>query len=296
MTEARVCALCPRRCRARRLPLTGAGVCGMGYLPMVARAAPHFDEEPCISGSRGSGAVFFSGCALGCVYCQNSPIRAGGAGRALTAPQLRAVFDRLAEKGVHNLNLVTASHFVDAVAHALEPRFPLPVVYNSGGYESIEALRLLEGKVQIYLPDFKYPDEAGGRRYAAAPDYPAVARAALVEMARQVGPVVLDKDGVAASGLIVRHLVLPGRTAQAIEVLNFIAGELPKGTYVSLMAQYLPVNCGDYPEIDRRIYRREYDRVVDRMLQLGLDDGYVQGLSAAQARYIPPFDLTGVGD
>ncbi len=287
-----ICALCPRRCAVDRA--RAAGRCGMGEHPVVARVAPHCDEEPAISGTRGSGAVFFSGCALGCVFCQNYGISHGRFGREIGVASLRHAFERLIESGCHNINLVNPTHFTRPILEALESPLPVPVVWNSSGYELPETLKMLEGRVQVFLPDLKYVDSRLSARYSGAPDYFGYAAGALKEMYRQAGAPVLDGDGLIQSGLIVRHLILPGCAEDSMRVLDWIAANLP-GAWVSLMAQYTPAgHACDCPEIDRRLTRREYDRVVDHLLALGLDEGYVQELSSADERYVPDFDLTGL--
>ena len=288
-----LCNNCPRMCNVMRGE-TGAGYCKMGAEARVARAAPHFDEEPVISGTRGSGAVFFSGCALRCRFCQNYGISHGGFGRRVSVEGLKNIYASLIAQGVHNINLVSATHFLEPVLASLEAPLPVPVVWNSGGYERAESIRRLEGRVQVYLPDLKYRFADAAGRYSAAPDYFEHASRALVEMLRQVGPVRLDADGMIASGVIVRHLILPGRAAESRAVLDWIARELP-GAWVSLMAQYVPM--GDVAGVDqlsRRLTRREYESVVEHLFRLGLDDGFVQELSSAEEKYIPAFDLTGV--
>ncbi len=267
----------------------------MGELPTVARAALHFDEEPCISGSRGSGAVFFSGCTLRCVYCQNDRISRECFGKTLSVEQLRGVFESLVAQEAHNLNLVTATHFVPAVLQALREPIGVPVVWNTSGFERIETLQALEGTVQVYLPDLKYVDPEGASRFSRASVYPATAEKALLEMYRQVGENEFDEEGVMTRGMLIRHLILPGRVRQSKAVLSWIHDHLPKGIWVSLMAQYTP--CGparEMPELNCRVTQEEYDEVVDHLFALGMEDGYVQELTAADAQYIPPFDLTGV--
>ena len=293
------CNLCPRSCNVRRgleAPGQGKGFCRMGELPTVARAALHFDEEPCISGSRGSGAIFFSGCTLRCVYCQNEKISKGCFGKQLTVDELRAVFERLVnEEEAHNINLVTATHFTHAVLAALEKPIGVPVVWNSSGFERIETLQMLEGKVQVYLPDLKYVDPEGASLFSRASTYPVMAEKALLEMHRQVGENQFDDEGVMTRGMLIRHLILPGRAQQSKDVLSWIHDHLPEGTWVSLMAQYTP--CGQAREMDalnRPITQEEYDEVVDHLFALGMEDGYVQELTSADAQFIPPFDLTGV--
>lgn len=291
--NAYICEDCPRRCAAPRGE-TGAGFCRMGADPVIARAAPHFDEEPVISGTRGSGAVFFSGCALRCRFCQNYPISHEGFGRAVSVGRLREIYFELIEKGVHNINLVNPTHFAAAIEASLAGGLPVPVVWNSGGYERVETLRHFEGLVQVYLPDLKYIDGATARRYSAAADYFDFAAPALKEMLRQTGPVELDTDGLIRRGTIVRHLILPGKAEESMAILDWIAENLP-GAWVSLMAQYLPF--GDVRGVDaleRRLTQEEYDAVVDHLLALGLEDGFVQELSSSDEKYIPAFDLTGV--
>ncbi len=290
------CTLCPRRCGAKRGPASGGGRCGMGADAVVARAALHFWEEPCISGTRGSGAVFFTGCPLGCVYCQNYAISAErSAGRRVSARELSEIFRRLEEQGAHNINLVTPTHFVPAILEAFSIRKPsVPVVYNCGGYETIETLKLLEGTVDVYLPDFKYIEPELAGVLSGAPDYPETAEAAVLEMARQTGPAVFDDDGLLRRGTVVRHLILPGHTKNSVAVLEWLAAHLPEGVPVSVMAQYVP--CGraaEFPPLGRRITEREYEKVQNRLFELGLD-GYIQERSSASGKYIPPFDLSGV--
>lgn len=291
--EAYICAACPRNCEAPRGE-TGAGFCRMGADPVVARAAPHFDEEPVVSGTRGSGAVFFSGCALRCRFCQNYPISHGGFGEKITVERLRAIYFELIDRGVHNVNLVNPTHFVEPILASLAGGLPVPVVWNTGGYEKVETLRRLEGKVQVYLPDLKYIDRDSARKYSAAGDYFDFAAPALQEMLRQTGPVALDDDGIITRGTIVRHLILPGRAEESMRVLDWIAENLP-GAWVSLMAQYVPFgDVAGLDSLDRRLTQDEYDAVVDHLLALGLEDGFVQELSSSDEKYIPAFDLTGV--
>ncbi len=288
------CHLCPQHCAVQRTADAGSGVCKMGSAAVVARAALHFWEEPCISGERGSGAIFFSGCNLHCVFCQNDSISRQNFGRRISSFELSDIFRSLVEQGAENINLVTATHFIPAVLEALKQyRPPVPIVYNCGGYESTETLRSLEGFVDIYLPDFKYALTEPAKRYSAAPDYPETAKAALLEMHRQQPACFYDERGMLQKGMIVRHLILPGNTRNSIAALEWLAKALP-GVPVSLMAQYLP--CGsaaEFPEINRRITRREYEKVLDRLFTLGLD-GFVQERSSAKKNYIPSFGLEGV--
>lgn len=289
------CRLCPRRCGAERD--RSPGFCGVPAAPLVCRAAPHFGEEPCISGSRGSGAVFFAGCALGCVYCQNREISRGSAGVKLDVPALRDLFRRLADSGVHNLNLVTASHFSDTVAEALAGlRLEIPVVWNSSGYETVEQLRQLEGLVQVWLPDFKYADPMLAARYSAAPDYPQVALAAIQEMYRQAGPADLDGDGLLRRGVLIRHLILPGAAENTLRVIDAVEDHFPaQNILFSLMAQYTPMPGLDrWPELTRPVSREEYERCRSYLDFSEIEKGYVQELESAGTEQIPAFDGTGV--
>lgn len=284
-----LCTLCPRKCGVDRT--IKPGYCMSGDKLRVSRAALHFWEEPCISGTAGSGTVFFSGCNLRCVYCQNCDISSGGVGREMNDDAVIRVFDRLVEQGAHNINLVTPTHFVHRLASLLEKyNSPVPVVYNCGGYESVETLRRLDGLVDIYLPDFKYADNTLASAFSNAPDYFERACEAIAEMNRQVGTLTLDDNGVAVRGLIVRHLVLPGAVSNTKSVLRWIKENLPEGTAVSLMSQYTP--CGkavDMPPLDRKISKYEYDIAVNEMLKLGFDNGYIQSRRSARKDFIPDF-------
>jgi putative pyruvate formate lyase activating enzyme len=292
--EAMTCTLCPRNCGAERTAQSGKGVCRAGTLPRIARAALHMWEEPCISGTRGSGAIFFSGCNLQCAFCQNEAISHGGQGQTVSIERLAEIFRELESQGAHNINLVTATHFVPAVIAALNIYRPkIPIVYNCGGYECVETLRMLEGYVDVYLPDFKYIDSAMAKLLSGAPDYPEVALAAIKEMRRQTGPAVYDEAGMMLRGTQIRHLVLPGLTGDSIRLLTLIADELPD-TPVSLMGQYTP--CGRALNIrgmDRRVTKKEYARVLAHMEAIGLP-GYRQALESATDAFVPAFDHTGV--
>ena len=292
MTEF-LCSLCPRRCGALRTGTEGGGFCGMPALPVVARAALHFWEEPCISGTRGSGTVFFSGCNLGCVFCQNGSISHGRFGRPVTIPRLREIFQELIAQGAHNINLVTPTHFAPAIREALETPLAVPVVWNSGGYELPETLRTLEGKVQIYLPGLKYADSALAARDSGAADYFGTAAAPIREMFRQVGRCVWDADGVLQRGVIIRHLLLPGALENTKAVLDWIAGTFPAGSVlVSLMSQYTP-QAGAEGLLRRKVTGAESRAARAYMENLGLTAGYYQDSSSAREEYTPPFDLTG---
>lgn len=285
-----VCNICPRMCGVER----GSGFCGMGEDPVIARAAPHYDEEPIISGERGSGAIFFSGCALKCRFCQNAQISHGGFGKQVSTVRLTEIYHELADQGVHNINLVNPTHWAKAIIGSLNGFDKLPVIWNTGGYERAETIRTLEGRVNAYLPDLKYMDEYSGERYSGAGDYFRFAAPALKEMLRQTGPVELDDDGMLVRGTIVRHLILPGRVDESKRILTWISRELP-GAWVSLMAQYMPM--GDVAGVDqlgRGITQEEYDEVCDHMFDLGLEDGFMQELESSDSKYIPIWDLTGV--
>ena len=291
-----LCSLCPHTCRAVRNDTAGGGRCGLPKTAHVARAALHFGEEPCISGSRGSGTVFFGGCTLTCAFCQNQAISRTAAGAPVTAERLAAMFQALVAEGAHNINLVSPTPYVPVIREALLLyRPPVPVVYNSSGWERVETLRALEGLVDVYLPDYKYASAELALALSGAENYPDTALAAVLEMARQTGPVVLDGDGLIVRGTVVRHLVLPGHTNDSVRCLEILAERLPKGCYVSLMFQYTPMGeVAGHPELSRRLTPRECNKVWDALDALGLSDGYVQSREAAGEAMIPAFDLTGV--
>lgn len=288
------CHLCPRDCGAQRGEEAGSGYCGMGTLATVARAAPHFWEEPCVSGIYGCGAVFFSGCTLHCIYCQNYAISRLNQGRSLSARALADVFMRLEDEGIHTIELVTGTQYVPAILEALSLYRPrLPLIWNTSGYETTETLRMLEGVIDVYLPDLKHVSSRLSALCAGAPDYFRYAAPAIKEMCRQTGPAQYDFGGIITRGTLVRHLVLPGCTGDSLRVLDFIHDELPKGTPVSLMRQYTPQPQCTIPPLDRRVTEKEYARVLDYLEQLGLD-GYSQDRHAAEGAFTPDFDLTGV--
>lgn len=288
------CTLCPRRCSVDRTA-GQRGFCGMGAQLTAARAAAHYWEEPVISGSFGSGAVFFSGCTLRCAFCQNGVISHENYGKALTSAQLREAFERLIDDGVQNINLVTPTHFLPDILPALTPKLPVPVVYNCGGYESVRTLRQLEGLVDIYLPDMKYSNNALAKKLSAAPDYFEVASAAIAEMYRQTGDVVIEDEQM-TRGVLVRHLVLPGEIDNSLGVLDWFAAHFSPGQALfSLMSQYVPMGrAKSLPPYDRRVTEAEYDAVLSYLMLLGIEDGYTQDFSAASSEYTPDFDLTGL--
>lgn len=292
--EYSACRLCPRACGVDRAA-GRTGACRMPAGLRVARAAPHFWEEPCISGTRGSGAVFFSGCALGCRFCQNSRISAGGFGAPVTAARLRGIFRELIEEhGCHNLNLVTGTQFLPDILEALDPKPPVPVVWNTGGYETAETLRRLDGLVDIYLPDLKYRDRALAARLSGAADYPDVAGAAIREMVRQTGAPRYDEAGLMTRGTIVRHLVLPGFVDNSLACVEWVAETFAPGTVpLSLMSQYTPMP-GMEPPLDRRVTADEYAAVCSWAELCGIESGFFQDFASATEDYIPDFSLEGV--
>ena len=292
------CNICPRKCNAERLPLAenGEGFCGLGGAPKIARAALHFWEEPPISGENGSGTVFFSGCNLGCIFCQNKKISRGRFGKTVTPERLREIYEGLINKGAHNINLVTPTHFADAVLASLEPKLSVPVVYNCGGYESVHTVAFLRKKVQCWLPDLKYYDAEISGKYSDAPDYFERASAAIEQMFKETGPYVIGADGILQKGVLIRHLILPGQVEDTKRILEYVAETFEPGDVLfSLMRQYTP--CGraaEFPEIDRRITDEEYEACESYMEELGIIDGYVQQKESAEAAFIPAFDGTGV--
>lgn len=291
-----ICRDCPRRCGAEREDFSPGGFCRSPALPSVIRAAPHFGEEPCISGEKGSGAIFFTGCNLRCVFCQNREISRGG-GKILSVDGLRDLMLRLRDQGVHNINLVTPSHYLRAVAQALTGlELGIPVVWNSSGYDSAEGLKRLEGLVQIYMPDFKYYKNEPAGRYSGAADYPQAAMAAIREMYRQTGPFVMGADGLLRSGLLIRHLILPGRELDAMDVIDFAAEEFPRGSVLfSLMSQYTPMpGLADFPELQGGVSAEVNDNLRFYMQRRGLEAGYWQEPGSATEEMIPDFDYTGL--
>lgn len=268
----------------------------MGDRITAARAALHFWEEPPISGARGAGTVFFSGCSLGCGFCQNSEISHGRVGKEITTERLREIFSELIAQGAHNIELVTPTHFLPLILPALEEKLPVPVVYNCGGYESVDTLRELDGKIDVYLPDMKFAERDLAEALAHAPDYFERATAATHEMLRQVGPPQYDENGLMTRGVIIRHLVLPGHVQNSLKVLDYIADHFPKGSVLlSLMAQYMPAGKVKHtPPFDRTVSEKEYSAVTDYLYMLGLEDGFLQEPSSATDIYLPDFSLEGV--
>lgn len=298
MNKYENCLLCPRKCGINRR--TGqTGVCGVSSEIKVARAALHYWEEPCISGKRGSGAVFFSGCSLHCVFCQNREISDGKAGKVISKERLSDIFMELADKGANNINLVTPGQYIPdivwAVNDAKSRGMKLPIIYNTSGYENVTELKLLEGIVDVYLPDFKYMDSTLSTRYSRAKDYPSVAKQALSEMVRQQPDVVIDDaTGLIQKGVIVRQLLLPGHVNDAKAVLKYLYDTYHDHVYISMMSQFTPIALKDYPEINRTVTRREYERLVDYALEIGITNAFIQEGDVAKDSFIPAFDCEGV--
>ncbi len=291
------CSLCPRMCHVDREVTTG--YCGVKDTIRVARAALHYWEEPCISGKNGSGAVFFTGCNLRCVFCQNYQIARAEQGKEITVKRLCEIFLELQAGKANNINLVTATHYVPQVAEALlsakAQGLEIPIVYNCGGYERVETLKMLEGLVDIYLPDFKYMDEKRGERYSHAKDYPDVAKKALAEMVRQQPKAEFDDGGMMKKGVIVRHLMLPGGIRDSKAVVKYLYDTYGDSIYLSLMNQYTPLpHVKDYPEINRKLKKFEYDRLVDYAISLGVENGFIQEGETAKESFIPEFTNEGV--
>lgn len=290
-----ICNFCARRCGIDRSQ--HAGFCGMTETIRIARAGLHFWEEPCISGTKGSGTVFFSGCNLRCVYCQNYEISTGGSGQEITLPRLKEIYSELIAQGAHNINLVTPTHYTDAVLASLEDPLPVPVVYNTNGYEDVENLKRLDGKVQIYLPDLKYSDDSLAIRYSNAPGYFAAATRAIREMFRQTGRYRIDEEtGLMERGIIIRHLLLPGQVENTKRVIDWVAETFDPGDVLfSLMRQYIPHGkAEEYPELNRKVTDEEYQAVEDHLFDSGIEDGFVQDEDSASKDFIPSFDGTGV--
>ena len=295
-----VCKLCPRNCGVDRKN-GKRGICGQTTEIKIARAALHFWEEPCISGTAGSGTVFFSGCSLHCVFCQNEPIANGTAGKIITVERLAEIFLELQQQGAHNINLVTPGHFIPQIKEALllakENGLHLPIVYNTGSYETVEALKSMEGLVDIYLPDFKYMSSELSAKYSHARDYSETAKAAIAEMVRQTGMPVFDEqgeEGLLKRGTIVRHLTLPGCMEDSKEILDYLYTTYGEQIYISIMNQFTPLeNVTAFPELNRKITAEEYDELVDYAINLGIEQGFIQEGETAEESFIPAFDGKG---
>ncbi len=295
------CDLCPRKCLVDRKK-GEKGICGQTENLKVARAALHFWEEPCISGDAGSGAVFFSGCPLHCVFCQNENIANGTVGKEISLERLVDIFLELQEKGANNINLVTPGHFVPQIVKALDQAkkegLTLPVVYNTSSYETVDTIRMLDGYVDIYLPDFKYMSPVLSKKYSHAPDYAQVAKAAIAEMVRQTGKAVFvngEEDNLILRGTIVRHLTLPGCMEDSMQILKYLHETYGDTIYISIMNQFTPLsNLEKYPELNRRITDEEYETLVDYAIEIGIENGFIQEGDTAEESFIPAFDCEGV--
>lgn len=290
-----ICNACPRKCNVERnIGEFSRGFCKMPYNAVLARASLHLWEEPVISGERGSGAIFFSGCSLRCVFCQNFEISHENFGKQVSKSEFIDIVKRLENQGAHTINLVNPTHFVPFIKEVLSEYKPsVPVVYNTGGYDDVESIRSLDGLIDVYLPDLKYFDSDVSKKYSNAENYFEKASKAVLEMQRQVGKSVI-KDGIMQKGLIIRHLVLPKNTDQSIKILRWIKDNLPIDTYISLMSQYVPYVKTEYKELNRRIVTAEYQKVIDEFERLGFENGFMQERSSAQTDFIPKFDLSGV--
>lgn len=291
------CNICPRLCNVDRE--NSMGYCKSTNVPKVSLVYIHIWEEPFISGENGSGTIFFTNCNLSCVYCQNYKISQENFGQEVSIQRLSEIFLELQQKGVHNINLVSPTHYLyqikEAIIIAKEKGLSLPIIYNSNGYENVEALKSLEGLIDVYLPDLKYYHNILAEKYSNAKDYFKYASAAVLEMFRQVGSPRFDQDGIIESGLVIRHLILPNQIQNSKEVLKWIKENIPEDVFISLMGQYTPMHkAHEDKSLNRRIYKREYDEVIDYFFEIGLINGYVQELSSAKKIYTPIFDLTGV--
>lgn len=298
MNKYENCLLCPRKCGINRA-IGQTGVCGVSAEIRVARAALHYWEEPCISGKKGSGAVFFSGCSLHCVFCQNREISDGKAGKVISKERLSDIFIELVGKGANNINLVTPGQYIPdivwAVNDARSRGMKLPIVYNTSGYENVTELKLLDGIVDVYLPDFKYMDSALSAKYSRAKDYPSVAKQAISEMVRQQpGVVIDDATGLIQKGVIVRQLLLPGHVNDAKAILKYLHDTYQDSIYISMMSQFTPIELKDYPEINRTVTRREYERLIDYAIKIGITNAFIQEGNVAKDSFIPAFDGEGV--
>lgn len=292
------CTLCPRNCGANRLR-GQKGYCRANGEMLIARAALHMWEEPCISGKEGSGAVFFSGCSMGCIFCQNAEISGGRTGKVVSVEHLTEIFLNLQEQQANNINLVTAGHYVPQVREALilakEKGLEIPIVYNSSGYEKKETLQLLEGLVDVYLPDFKYMNEELAKEYSNASDYPEVAKQAIAEMVRQVGEATFDERGMMQKGVIVRHLMLPGELLDSKRIIRYLHETYGERIFISMMSQYTPMpRVAEHPKLGKKIRKKSYDTLLDFAVSLGVENGFFQEGETAKESFIPAFDCEGV--
>lgn len=288
------CILCPRECGVNRYEKTGA--CKVGAMVKVSRAALHMWEEPCISGTEGSGTIFFSGCNMGCVYCQNIAISTGKRGKEVFIDELADMMLDLMGQGANNINLVTPSHYVPSIVPAIKlaksKGMNLPIVYNTSAYEKVETLKLLDGLIDIYLPDFKYLDSESGKKYSYTPDYPEVAKKAIAEMVRQVPKVEFDEKGIMQKGVIVRHLLLPGHLQEAKHIVGYLHETYGEQIYISLMSQYTPMSDFEkYPNLNEKVKKRNYDKLIDHAVSIGVEQAFIQEGDVASESFIPEFDM-----
>ncbi len=290
------CNLCPRNCNVNRY--LNKGYCGQNSYLKVARAALHFWEEPCLSGENGSGTVFFSGCSLGCVYCQNQNISNGNIGKEISVSRLTQIYFELESKNAHNINLVTPSHFAPLVKESIElakkDGLKIPFVYNTGGYDKVSTIKMFDKLIDIYLPDLKYIAEDLSFRYSNAKDYFKYASKALSEMVKQTGKCLFDNNNILKKGVIVRHLVLPGFTEESKKIIKYLYDEYKDDIYISIMNQFTPINLNDFPEINRKVTENEYNKVIDFALSLGIENAYIQEGGTADESFIPEFNLEGI--
>lgn len=290
------CNLCPRRCNTDRK--AKIGFCSSKDKLRIARAALHFWEEPSISGTKGSGAVFFSGCSLKCVFCQNKKISSGEIGKDVSTNRLAEIFEELYQKGAHNINLVTPTHYADKIAETIKAAknngINIPFLYNTGGYDEVNMLRKLEGLIDIYMPDFKYISNERAKKYSSAWDYPDVAKKALDEMVRQHDKVVFDSDGIMQSGVLIRHMMLPGGLAESKKAMEYLYDKYGEKVYFSIMSQYTPVYETPFPELNQKTNQEEYEELVDFCISLGMENAYIQEGEAAEESFIPDFNCEGV--
>ncbi len=291
------CTLCPRSCGVDRS--VKKGYCKVTYKLLVTRAALHMWEEPCISGNNGSGTIFFGGCNLGCMYCQNEKIRDGKTGKEISYKRLSEIFFELKAKGANNINLVTPTHFIPHIIKALDiakkQNLNLPIVYNTGGYEKTETLKILDGYIDVYLPDFKYYNEKSAKEYSNAPDYTEYAKSAIAEMYRQVGKPVFNNDGIMTKGVIVRHLLLPTHIEESKKIIKYLYNTYENNIFISIMNQYTPMpQVENHRILNKRVTDGEYEELIDYALDIGIENGFIQEGEASLESFIPPFDNTGV--
>ena len=292
-----ICNVCPRKCNVeRKINMLSNGFCKMPYNPFIARAALHFWEEPCISGKNGSGTIFFSGCSLRCVFCQNAEISRNKFGRQVNKDEFIEIVKKLEEKGANNINLVNPTHFTPFIKECLEEYKPkIPVVYNTGGYDLVSSVKELDGLIDVYLPDLKYITPEISKKYSAAENYFEYASKALAEMYRQTGKCAFDENGIIKSGMIIRHLVLPANIEESYKVIDWISKSFPNDVYVSLMSQYTPMGKNErYPELNRRLTSFEYNKVLAYFEKSGLQNGYKQQINSAEKQFIPDFSDFGI--